>query len=112
MAECIADLDVIQRLLGQHNPDAELIVSVSPVPLFASFRTDVDPVTANSFSKSTLRVAAETFAGRHGNTHYFPAYEIVTQATANPYEADNRHVREAAVDRVAQIYAPHMVRGI
>ena len=102
--DCQRDLNKIHRLLKQHNPKAKIIVTVSPVPLFATFRMDVNAVTANSLSKSTLRVAAEYFSQHHENVCYFPSFEIVTQGIPNPYEKDNRHVTEDTINRVMEVF--------
>ena len=102
--ECIADLNQIHELLSKNNPEASLIVTVSPVPLVATFRKDVDPITANSFSKSTLRVAAEYFANSHENVYYFPSYEIITNVMKNPYEQDNRHIKPEAIKEMMEIF--------
>ncbi len=102
--DCERDLSEIHRLLKQHNPKAKIIVTVSPVPLFATFRTDVDAVTANTLSKSTLRVVAEYFSQHHQNVYYFPSYEIVTQGIPNPYEKDNRHVTKDTINKVMEVF--------
>ena len=102
--DCQNDLSEIHRLLKQHNPKAKIIVTVSPVPLFATFRKDVDAVTANTLSKSTLRVAAEYFLQSHEGVYYFPSYEIVTQAIHSPYEEDNRHVTEKTILKVMKVF--------
>jgi hypothetical protein len=107
--DCQSDLDKIHRLLKQHNPKANIIVTVSPVPLFATFRMDVDAVTANSLSKSTLRVVAEYFSQRHENVYYFPSYEIVTQGIASPYEKDNRHVTEDTINKVMEVFESRFI---
>ena len=107
--DCLTDLDKIHAILQDQNPRAIIITTVSPVPMFASFRTDVDVVTANSLSKSTLRVAAEYLSQQHRNVYYFPAYEIVTQGVANPYDDDNRHVTKDAVDKVMEVFESQFV---
>ena len=102
--DCQKDLNKIHRLLKQHNSKAKIIITVSPVPLFATFRMDVDAVIANSLSKSTLRVAAEYFSQHHENVYYFPSFEIVTQGIPNPYEKDNRHVTEDTINKVMEVF--------
>lgn len=102
--DCQNDLNEIHRLLNQYNPKAKIIVTVSPVPLFATFRMDVDAVTANTLSKSTLRVAAEYFSQSHENVYYFPSYEIVAHAIPSPYEEDNRHVTEKTILKVMKVF--------
>jgi hypothetical protein len=102
--DCQTDLNEIHGLLKQYNPQAKIIITVSPVPLFATFRMDVDVVTANTLSKSTLRVAAEYLSQNCENVYYFPSYEIVTQAIPNPYEDDNRHVTKETIKKVMNVF--------
>jgi len=109
--DCTQDLDAIHDLLADANPRADIVVTVSPVPLFSTFRMDVDVVSANRLSKSTLRVAAEYFAQKHDNVHYFPAYEIVTQGVDDPYEEDNRHVTKETIARVMQAFESLFAAG-
>jgi hypothetical protein len=102
--DCVNDLKTIQGLLKDNNPGAKIILTVSPIPMFATFQTDMNVIAANIHSKSTLRVAAEYFSKQYKNVFYFPAYEIVTQALPNPYESDNRHVTKDAIDEVMKIF--------
>lgn len=104
VGDCLEDLNRIHELLAAHNPEASLVVTVSPVPLFATFRMDTDPVAANMLSKSTLRTAAEYFVHRYDDVHYFPSYEMVLQGVEEPFEEDNRHVTADTVARVMQLF--------
>ncbi len=107
------NVDELQRMLEvlrQHNPDLTLIVSVSPVPLHATFRgEDTHVITANCHSKSILRIAAEQFASQNKNVYYFPSYETVLYCTEKPWEPDQRHVCRAAVDRVMRLFSQMFV---
>lgn len=98
----------LQRMLDiwrAHNPDVKIIVTTSPVPLHATFRGgDHHVVAANAHSKSTLRLAAEAFAERNRDVHYFPAYETVLYGTKNPWEPDQRHVSMEAVKNVMTLF--------
>lgn len=76
--ENLANLERIYSLLSHFNPDADLIVTVSPVHLWATFRHDLDVISASCNSKSTLRAVANEFVARHDKVHYFPAYEMAT----------------------------------
>ncbi len=103
--ENVDELECMLAVLRQHNPDLKLILSVSPVPLHATFRgDDTHVITANCHSKSILRVAAEQFALQNKNIYYFPSYETVVYCTEKPWEADQRHVCHAAVDRVMRLF--------
>ncbi len=76
--ENLDNLEAIHRLLAVHNPVCQLVVTVSPVHLWATFRDDQDVISASCNSKSTLRAVADEFSARHDNVHYFPAYEMAT----------------------------------
>jgi len=77
-AENLKNLERIHELMQQHNPDCQLLVTVSPVHLWATFRKDLDVISASCNSKSTLRAAVDVFVSEHDNVHYFPAYEMAT----------------------------------
>lgn len=99
--------DVLESLEGLHQlitstvrPDMKFVVTVSPVPLNTTF-TDNDIITANTYSKSTLRAAADAFCARHDNADYFPSYEMVM--STNPdmaWKPDRIHVTQELVDFV------------
>ena len=55
----LANLESVHRLLsGFGHRDVQFVVTVSPVPLMATFSTE-DVVIANTYSKSLLRTAAQ-----------------------------------------------------
>lgn len=99
--EMLADLNGIHALLAQHgHPEVKMVVTVSPVPLHATFR-DQDVIAANTYSKSMQRTVAEAFVLSHDNVAYFPSYEIVTLTDRRlAYESDNRHVQASVVDHI------------
>ncbi len=74
--ENLANMERIHSILGAHNPKCHIIVTVSPVHLWATFRTDCDVISASCNSKSTLRAVADEFVSRHSNVSYFPAFEM------------------------------------
>lgn len=110
VSDCLHDLKQIHHLLSIYNPEASLIVTVSPVPLFATFRTDTDVVSANALSKSTLRTAAEYFTHQYENAFYFPSYEYVQHGISQPWEDDNRHVTDDAISQVMHLFEQLFVR--
>jgi hypothetical protein len=77
-AENLQNLERIHRIMSRHNPECRIIVTVSPVHLWATFREDVDVISASCNSKATLRSVADEFASVHENVFYFPAFEIAT----------------------------------
>lgn len=76
--ENLDNLERIRAIMAKHNPNCKLLVTVSPVHLWATFRTDLDVISASCNSKSTLRAAVDEFAVRHDNVYYFPAFEMAT----------------------------------
>jgi hypothetical protein len=102
-AENLANLERIHAVMARCNPGCRILVTVSPVNLWATFRRDLDVISASCNSKSTLRAAADEFAARHDNVFYFPAYEMATvyqPLTGRTYFADGRenfHVNKRTV---------------
>ena len=76
--ENLENLERIHAIMARHNPACNLLVTISPVNLWATFRKDIDVISASCNSKSTLRAAADEFTVRHGNVFYFPAFEMAT----------------------------------
>ena len=88
------NLENLQRtyaLLKANNPEAHVVVTVSPVPLRATFRS-MNSVVSNSASKSMLRAVVDEFVGPTAMCRT-PAYEVVLCATDAPFKEDARHVR-------------------
>lgn len=103
--ENLIELQQMLSLWRTYNPDIKLIVSVSPVPLHATFRAkDNHVVTANALSKATLRVVAEQFCSRNKDVYYFPSYETVMYCTENAWESDQRHVSQTAISNVMRLF--------
>ena len=101
----LANLESVHRLLSQFgHRDVQFVVTVSPVPLMATFSTE-DVVIANTYSKSLLRTAAQEWAAAHQNVHYFPSYEIVQNSKrAITWEEDLRHVQGKVVQHIMRIF--------
>jgi hypothetical protein len=102
------NVDALQRMydiLLEHNPRLKLIVSLSPVPLHATFLGDHKHIIeANTHSKSVLRVAAEEFCNANRDAYYFPSFEMVTTCLKDPWQKDERHVSADAVARVMHMF--------
>lgn len=108
VAENFTALESIHALLMKYgHPDTQVIVTVSPVPLMATF-SNQDVVVANTYSKSALRAVAQEWAAAHGNVHYFPSYEIVQNSErAATWLEDLRHVRGEVVRHIMGIFLQH-----
>ncbi len=104
-AETFANLEMLHSLLARYgHSEAQVIVTVSPVPLMATF-TRQDVVVANSYSKSLLRTAAQEWAAAHENVHYFPSYEIVLNSARDAaWLEDLRHVQGRLVYHIMDVF--------
>ena len=91
-AENLANLRaIIEQLRGFSS--APIVVTVSPVPLHATFR-DTDIIVANCESKSRLRAVVADLLEEREELHYFHSYELVShwQGPETFFLEDGRHV--------------------
>jgi tetratricopeptide (TPR) repeat protein len=87
------------------SPNIKLVITVSPVPLMASFEFE-SCVAADCLSKSTMRLVAHEVVNGSGleNIIYWPSFEVFRWAGSNAgsfYAADDGaawHVSEAKVN--------------
>ncbi|WP_442678983.1 GSCFA domain-containing protein [Sphingomonas sp. ASY06-1R] len=104
--------DAVMRLVASlHalNPVQRMLLTVSPVPLHRSF-TGGDVLSANAYSKSALRVAAEIATRSFDHVDYFPSFESVTLSDrAIAWEDDLAHVTPAMIElNVSRMIATYM----
>jgi tetratricopeptide (TPR) repeat protein len=93
LSHMVKSIDLISSL----NPNAKILLTVSPVPLGSTF-SDEDIILANSYSKSVLRAVAGKIVSTYDNVGYFPSFEKVTLTRDwSVYEGDLRHVSDEAV---------------
>lgn len=78
------------------NPSIQFIFTVSPVKYLK------DGVEKNSLSKSILILAAQTICQQNKDSHYFPAYELVSDDLRDHrfYKEDLAHPNEQAINYV------------
>lgn len=95
--EMLEDLERIRTVIRERL-GAAMVVTVSPVPLHATF-TPLDVRVANMESKSRIRAAVSELVDRHPDVHYFPSYEMVVTAErqGDYFRDDGRHVHRHAV---------------
>ncbi|HEX4299984.1 MAG TPA: GSCFA domain-containing protein [Gammaproteobacteria bacterium] len=110
--ENLENMERLHALLTKHgHPQLQIVVTTSPVPLNTTF-SGQDIVTANTYSKSTLRAVAQDFAAAHPNVQYFPSYEIVmNSARSSAWERDLRHVRGEMTNHVMNVFMRNFVEG-
>ncbi len=102
--ENLENLERIHRIMAEHNPRCRIIITVSPVHLWATFRADSDVISASCNSKATLRAAADELVADHENVSYFPAFEMASiyrplmGKTLFAQGRENFHVNQDTVD--------------
>lgn len=107
--DVVSEMSEFLLNLASVNPAAQVILTVSPVPLAATARRDEHVLTATTYSKAVLRVAAEMLAQRFEHVSYFPSYEIITgNFSRGAYYADDlRNVLEDGVSHVMRLFMKH-----
>jgi hypothetical protein len=104
-SEVLADLHALVAGLTEINPALKVILTVSPVPLVATY-TDQNVLVASSYSKSVLRAACGELQRQYTHVQYFPSFEIVGHvASFGQYLAtDLREVAERGVSHVMRSF--------
>lgn len=110
--EIVSDLTWSLEFIRSVNPAARFILTVSPVSLAAT-ATDRHVAVATSFSKSSLRVAAEVVSNRLDLCDYFPSFEIITSPLTRGryFSDDGRDVKEEGVEHVMGVFFKHYAEG-
>jgi hypothetical protein len=108
MTETVADLTSLVELFQQRNSRVRILLTVSPVPLIATYE-DAHVLEATTYSKSVLRAAAGEIARTYAHVAYFPSFEIVTGSfNRGRYFADDlRQVTDGGVDHVMKVFLRH-----
>lgn len=103
--EVVADLQGFIDKLISINPAAKIILTVSPVPLIATYENQ-HVLVATTYSKAVLRAAAQEIAKRNPLCDYFPSFEIITgnYNRGAYFESDLRSIRPAGVDHVMRLF--------
>lgn len=113
VAEVTDDLHKLIAFMKERNPGLKILLTVSPVPLIATY-SDQHVLPATVYSKSVLRVAAESARLAFDNVDYFPSYEVITAAfSKGAYYADDlRDVEEVGVNHAMRVFFAHYCKGI
>lgn len=118
VAENRDNLSHIVRVLRTLRPEFPVIVTLSPVPLKATFERP-SILTADCVSKSTLRVAIhELLAEGHASLYYWPSFEIVRWLGSHIEEAlfgedgNTRHVNRKTVRLILESFIRHYYAGV
>lgn len=112
VSEVISDLETFLGLLKSVNPNARVILTVSPVPLVATAE-DRHVLTSTTYSKSVLRVACDEIERAHEHVAYFPSYEVITGAfnKGRYFAEDLRNANEEGVSHVMRLFLQHATQA-
>ena len=108
VAEVTEDLKLFIFMLRSVNPDVKIVLTVSPVPLVATYANQ-HVLTSTVYSKSVLRVAAEEISRLIPEVAYFPSYEVITgnHTRYMYFEDDLRSVSSIGVARAMSLFSKH-----
>ena len=98
--QCLDDLLAAIEVVRARNPEVNVLVTTSPVPLGTTF-TGRDVTIANAHSKAVLRAVCDTAVLNLERADYFPSYEMAT--LSNPglvWKEDRIHVSEAFIGKI------------
>ena len=113
VAEVMADLEAFLDRLKSINPGVKVLLTVSPVPLIATYEPR-HVLVSTAYSKSVLRVAAEMAMRGRDWVDYFPSYEIITGNfnRAAYFEADYRGINPIGVDHAMRCFLAHYTDAV
>ncbi len=112
VAENLGNLRAIVETARRLSPGAKFVITVSPVPLAATYEMG-SAIVADCLSKSTLRLTVDQYLKETGEfAYYWPSYEIVRwlgpYLTEKPvFGADDgysRHVSTWLVDMIMKLF--------
>lgn len=104
----ISDMNSFIEKLRTVNSRVNIILTVSPVPLVATYEPR-HVLVSTIYSKSALRVVVDVVTRSCERASYFPSYEIITgpQARGKYYENDLRNITSEGVEHVMNIFSRH-----
>lgn len=115
--ENLDNLETIYKILKKYNKECKIVMTISPVHLWATFRKDIDVISANCNSKSTLRAVADEFVCSHDDVYYFPSYEIATSfnmmmnQSCFEYGKENFHINRATIELIMKHFFEFYSQG-
>jgi hypothetical protein len=92
------------------NPSIKFILTVSPVPLIATYENR-HVLVSTTASKSILRAVADQIEREMQDVYYFPSYEIITSSAncGTYFESDLRQVTDLGVNHVMRMFTRHFL---
>lgn len=109
-SEVYTDMVEFLDKLKAVNSTAQVLLTVSPVPLMATFEPR-HVLVSTTVSKSILRAVADQLVREYSFVRYFPSYEIITgnYTRGQYFEDDLREVKPEGVNHVMQTFLSHCV---
>ena len=106
--EVLSDLLAWCLRLRDMNPAVRILLTVSPVPLNATY-VPQNVWTSTTYSKAVLRSVAGDVSRELEYVDYFPSYEIITcpQVQGRYFEDDLREVKDVGVRHVMKVFGRH-----
>lgn len=106
--ETFQDLSASIEFIRSINPSTRIVLTVSPVPLKATFESR-HVLQSTVWSKAVLRIAAEKAVNAFADCIYFPSFEIITspQARSQYFAKDCREVTQEGVAHVMRLFMEH-----
>jgi hypothetical protein len=108
MQEVVADMSQFLTRLLEVNSRANVLLTVSPVPLMATYEPQ-HVLVSTTYSKSVLRAAASEICAAYKKCDYFPSYEIIAghYARGRYFEPDLRAITSPGIDHVMRVFLRH-----
>lgn len=112
-ATILEEMESFLSRLRSVNPNAKVLLTVSPVPLTATAE-ERHVLLSTMASKSILRAVADQLYRRHAHVDYFPSYDIIMSP---PYKSmffknNLRSIHEEGVDYVmSHFFAQHRLEN-
>lgn len=107
--ENFANINKVMQIIHELNPRAQVVLTVSPVPLGSTF-AEYDHVIANTESKSVLRTVAGEICRKYEFCNYFHSYELAMNFDrGSVFLEDARHVCKPFVSHIMSEFEKHFL---
>ena len=104
VSECTDYLKKTVELLKSHNPEVQIILTVSPIRYrkYGYHESQLSKATLLLATSETSKTSSTSLTSATSNTSYFPAYELLMDELRDYrfYAADMLHPSEQAVDYI------------
>lgn len=95
--------------LKRVNKKIKILLTVSPVPISATFMPNYDCIVANSISKNVLLTTAIYLSEKYNFIDYFPSYEVALSMGINAFKSDLIHIRNEVVNLIVNYFLENYI---